>query len=225
MVLLARNEAANIQPAIEGALPLVGEVWVFDGNSSDGTPDVARKLGAQVATDSGKGKGAAIRQAIDTVNKDILVFMDSDGSHRAEEIPRILEAFDANPDAVLVTGSRVRGGSDELHGNLDKFLRIIGSNILTAVIDWRWNAPLTDTQNGFRAIRTGFARTLGLQEDGFTIEEEMIMETLRRGGKIIEVPTHEYERTSGESHIQLWRVSLRFVWVVIKGVLKRDMRK
>ena len=222
VVILAKNEAASIVPIIEGALKHVSEVVVVDGRSTDDTAEVSRKNGAKVIVDDGRGKGAGIRLAIREVDKPILVFMDADGSHDPDEIPRFRFAFEANPHAGLVTGSRVKGGSDELHGNLSKFLRIIGSNILTAVIDMRWRVPLTDTQNGFRALRREVGLTLGLREDGFTIEEEMIMETLRRAHPILEVPTHEYERVTGDSHIQLWRVSFRFVWVVIKGVFKRD---
>ena len=56
-------------------------------------------------------------------------------------------------EADLVIGSRGRGGSDELHGTIEQFIRYVGSQLITLAINYRWNVRLTDSQNGFRAIR------------------------------------------------------------------------
>ena len=122
---------------------------VVDGHSTDLTADLAKKAGALVIFDNGKGKGAAIRLAIENVSGDIIVFIDADGSHAPEDIPRLLEPI-LKDDADHVTGSRMMGGSDELHGDLGKFIRMLGSDIITLGINYRYNVRLTDSQNGFQ---------------------------------------------------------------------------
>jgi hypothetical protein len=62
----------------------------------------------------------------------------------------------------MVIGSRGKGGSDELHGTLEQFIRYIGSQLIMLAINYRWNVRLTDSQNGFRAIRRDVGGKLGL---------------------------------------------------------------
>ena len=59
-------------------------------------------------------------------------------------------------------------------------------------------------QNGYRAIRTLVARDLDLREPRFCIEQEMAMQCLRRGYRVVNLPAHEYERTHGKSRIRVW---------------------
>jgi dolichol-phosphate mannosyltransferase len=108
------------------------------------------------------------------------------------------------------------GGSSELHGGFDEFLRLTGSSFITACINWRFGVRLSESQNGFRAIRTSVARQLDLQDDTTTIEQEMIIKTLRLGFRMAEVPAHEYERLHGASHIVLWRAIPRYAFSLIR---------
>ena len=77
-----------------------------------------------------------------------------------------------------VSASRLMGGSSELHGGFDEFLRLAGS---------------------------------GLREDSTTIEQEMIMRSLGLGYRVVEVPSHEYERKAGVSRIKVRRAALTYV--------------
>ena len=119
----------------------------------------------------------------------------------------------------LVVGSRMRGGSDELHGDFNKFMRMLGSDIITLSINKRFGVKLTDTQNGFRAIRATTARSLNLQEDITTIEQEMGIKTLHAGYRVSEIPSHEYERSYGDSCIKLRKVWFRYVYTWLKYLL------
>jgi dolichol-phosphate mannosyltransferase len=103
-----------------------------------------------------------------------------------------------------------------LHGGFDEFFRLAGSSFITACINRRFNCRLSDSQNGFRAIRTSVLRQLDLQEDTTTIEQEMIIKTLRRGFRMVEVPSHEHQRTHGHSHIRVWRSAPRYGFSLIK---------
>jgi dolichol-phosphate mannosyltransferase len=80
---------------------------------------------------------------------------------------------------------------------------------------------LTDYQNGFRAIRTEVGRTIGLTSDITTIEQEMAMKCLKRGYRVIELPSHEYRRKGGVSKIDVFQFSHRYVWNLICGLIGR----
>jgi dolichol-phosphate mannosyltransferase len=188
---------------------------VVDGRSTDGTPEVAKRHGASVLVDGGRGKGEAIRRAIPTIRTPVTVFIDADGSHDPEDIPLLVEPILAGR-ADHVSASRLRGGSSELHGGFDEFFRLAGSSFITACINWRFNCHLSDSQNGFRAIRTSVLRDLALSENTTTIEQEMIIKTLRRGLRMAEVPSHEHPRAHGASHIRVWRSAPRYGYSLVK---------
>ena len=130
-----------------------------------------------------------------------VVYLDADGSHDPKDIPALVEPIKKG-EADLVIGSRGRGGSDELHGDVEKLLRMIGSDIILIGINLRWKQHLTDSQNGFRAIRTDVMRLLDTKENITTIEQEMTMKALKNGLRVSETPTHEYARKYGDSTIQ-----------------------
>jgi hypothetical protein len=111
-----------------------------------------------------------------------------------------------------VTGSRFLGGTDELYGGFGEFLRLVGSSLISTCIGWRFKNKISDSQNGFRAIKTDVLRKLNLKENITTIEQEMIIKTLKKGFRLIEVPSHEYNRFSGKSHIQIAKVAFRYVF-------------
>jgi dolichol-phosphate mannosyltransferase len=117
-----------------------------------------------------------------------------------------------------VSGSRLIGGSSELHGGFDEFLRLAGSSLITACINYRFKVRLSESQNGFRAIRTAVLKSLELRENSTTIEQEMVIKTLKQGYRMAEVPAHEHERRHGVSHIRLWRVSARYVYTLVKNL-------
>ena len=165
--------------------------------------------GATVLADGGRGKGEALRRAISHIPTPITVFLDADGSHDPEDIPLLVEPI-LEGRADHVSASRLRGGSSELHGGFDEFFRLAGSSFITACINWRFGCRLSDSQNGFRAIRTSVLSQLDLREDLTTIEQEMIIKTLRRGFRMAEIPSHEHRRTHGASHIRVWRCAPRY---------------
>ncbi len=215
IVIPAKNEEKTIGEIIAKCKPYADEILVVDGHSRDRTREIAKGLGVKVILDNGKGKGDGLRCAIKEVKGDVIVFIDADGSHDPDDIPKLVEPI-IRGEADHVTGSRMLGGSDEAHGDFDKFLRMMGSDIITLGINYRFNVRLTDSQNGFRAIRTKVARQLNLKENITTIEQEMIIKTLRAGYRITEVATHEYARKYGQSVIKLRKVAFRYVYSWLK---------
>jgi glycosyltransferase involved in cell wall biosynthesis len=215
VIIAAKQEAPSIGAVIDRARRYACEVIVVAGTSNDGTEQIAAEHGARVLTDGGRGKGEAMRRAIPHVRTPVAVFLDADGSHDPEDIPLMVEPI-LSDRADHVSGSRLRGGSSELHGGFDEFLRLTGSSFITACINWRFGCRLSESQNGFRAVRTSALRELDLREDTTTIEQEMIIKTLRKGLRMAEVPSHEHPRSHGQSHISVWRSGPRYVYSLVK---------
>jgi glycosyltransferase involved in cell wall biosynthesis len=215
VVIPTKNEEECLPHVIHKCREHCGELIVVDAHSTDRTVEIARAAGARIVYDNGKGKGAALRTAAEHVNTEIIVFFDADCSHDPADIPKLIEPILAGR-ADHVTGSRLLGGSSELHGGFDEFLRLLGSSFITALIGWRFKKRISDSQNGFRAIKTEVFRDLGLKENITTIEQEMIIKTLKKGYVLDEVPTHEHRRLAGVSKIRLSRVWPRYVYSMIK---------
>ena len=209
------NEETTVARIIEGCKPHVDEIIVVDGHSNDETRQIAEGLGVKVIQDHGKGKGEAIRHAIKYIAGDIIVFIDADGSHDPDDIPRLIQPI-IEDEADHVSGSRLIGGSSELHGGFDECFRLMGSSFVTACINWKFKVRLSESQNGFRAIKTDVIKQLGLRENITTIEQEMIMKTLKKGFRMAEVPSHENARSAGYSKISLRKVWFRYIYTVAK---------
>ncbi len=220
-VILAKNEERTIGEAVAGAALYCHDVVVMDGRSSDRTVAIAEAAGATVYSDPGKGKGSAIRESLKLVEADVLVFMDADGSHDPADIPKLALPV-LHREVELCVGSRFAGGSDELSVSLPQLIRTVGNISMNIAINWRWKTSLTDTLNGYRAVSRPAALSIGLNENVHTIEQEMVMKMLRHGFRVRNVPTHEYARKYGVSHINIWTEWPKFVWCVLVNVLRRN---
>jgi dolichol-phosphate mannosyltransferase len=217
VVIPTKNEEGGIAEIIEAATPHATEILVVDGHSTDRTREIAAALGARVILDAGKGKGEALRRSFGEARHQILVFIDADGSHDPRDIPRLVEPI-LRGEAELVIASRTRGGSDELHGTAEQLLRYIGSQLIMLAINYRWQVRLTDSQNGFRALRRDAARALRLKANLTTIEQEMLMRALKCGCRVVEIPSHEFERRWGVSKVSVWRLWWAYLWSLMRNI-------
>jgi len=217
-IIPARNEEATIAEIVSRTLPVAEEVLVVDGHSTDRTKAIVEGLGVRVVADNGVGKGDAIRVGARAATHDIVAYLDADGSHDPNDIPLLVEPI-MRGQSDLVIGSRGRGGSDELHGDLEKLMRLLGGDIILIGINWRFKSKLTDSQNGFRAIRRDVLLDLDTTENITTIEQEMTMKALKLGYRVSEVPAHEYARKAGTSKIVLKRVWFRYIYSWLKNLM------
>ena len=98
-------------------------------------------------------------------------------------------------------------------------MRLVGSDLILIGINVRWKQTLTDSQNGFRAIRKDVICSLDLKENITTIEQEMTMKCLKKGYIVSEVPTHEFARKFGNSTIKFRRVWFRYIYSFVRNLL------
>jgi dolichol-phosphate mannosyltransferase len=220
IVICTLNEEQNLPwvlQRIKKTLPEFdkSEIIAVDGHSSDNTVEVAKKFGCRVFFDKKLGKGEALRLGASKARGEIIVFIDADGSHDPKDIKKLLYPI-RKQGIDHVSGSRMLGGSDELHKDFGQFVRLVGSAFITLIINYSMKVRLTDCQNGFRAIRRSVFEKLDLKENLTTIEQEMILKTLKKRFKILEIPTHEYERRNGQSHIVIWKYAPRYIYSCFK---------
>jgi glycosyltransferase involved in cell wall biosynthesis len=218
VVIPTKDEEGLVGEIVDTVRPHADEVLVVDGHSRDRTRDIAAAHGARVIKDRGFGKGDALRLALQESSGEIVVFIDADGSHDPADIPKLVAPIRAG-QADLVIGSRGKGGSDELHGTLEQFIRYVGSQIIMLAINYRWGVRLTDSQNGFRAIRRDVGLKLGLTSNLTTIEQEMLMKALKQGYRVGEIASHEYERRWGTSKVVVWKLWFAYVWSFLRNLI------
>jgi len=218
IVIPAYNEEKTISEIISRAKVFSGNIIVaLARKSNDNTEKIAQSYGVKIITDHGKGKGEGIRSAIKHIDNGMIVFVDSDGSHIPEDIPKLVNPIKENR-ADMVIGSRFLGGSEELHGDFNKFLRMFFSRCIAQIINWRFKTEIMDTQNGFRAIRAETIKELKLNSKHTEIETEMGMKCLKKGKRILEVPSRELKRRYGNSNIILTKHGWRYAWTVLKNL-------
>ncbi len=218
VVIPAYNEEKLIREIIKRVRPFCDDVLVsLAKHSSDNTGKIAKSMGVRVIRDHGRGKGDGMRCAINVIDEGIIVFIDADGSHIPEDIPKIVEPIKQNK-AEMVIASRFLGGSEELHGDFDKFMRMLFSMIIAQIMNWRFRQSIMDTQNGFRAIKASAAKKLRLKSKHTEVETEMDMKCFKRGYRRLEVPSMELSRKHGESTLSLTRHGPSYAWTVLKNL-------
>lgn len=201
------NEAGNIERAMSELFRFNPDVYllVVDDGSPDGTGELAEQLAAKdkrisvLHRKDKQGLGAAyiagFNYAFD-LGFDFVVEMDADGSHRAEDLPKLLAICQDND---LVIGSRyVRGGKTQ-NWPLHRQWLSRGGNIYARIM---LGSKLNDMTAGFRVFRTSFLQEMDLatiNARGYSFQIEMAYRTIQLGGRTAEVPITFIEREIGES--------------------------
>lgn len=220
LTIFTKNEENTIGTVIEKACRHVErkDIFVIDGHSIDDTATVVSRKGVGLLLDSKQGKGSAVKLAIENVQRDILIFMDSDGSHNPEDIPLLLAPILNNKNIDMVIGSRIKGGSDEFHNSFHELMRFAGNVTGTFLVNLIWRTNLSDIQNGFRVVRKQAMREICLEENSFAIEQEMVMKCLKNKKKIVEVPVWESRREYNHSHIIASQMLPKYIKSFMKNI-------
>lgn len=226
VVIPAQNEEETLGSVLDDMNRMIAqmpnydiELICVDDHSPDSTANIARSFGAKVIENKRRpGKGMALRAGFEAATGDILVMLDADYSHRAEELPRMLEAL---TDGVgLVIGSRVVGGSAEY-----THIRALGNVFLSATLGLCTKRYLSDALNGYKVFRRDVFTDFEYTSKAFEIEIEIIANTLRKGYRVVEVSSNERARAGGEMKSRVVRHGTRFLlrilWEGLKGVKPR----
>lgn len=181
------------------------DVIVIDDHSSDNTYVNAKQFPVTVIKSlQGSGKGCALRTGFSKARGEYVIILDGDYSHQAKDILKLLEKLDDG--AGMVIGSRILGGTEEYTR-----MRAFGNEILTFFLNVFLKSNLTDALNGFKAFRRAIITDFIYTSVDFEIEIELIANTVRKGAKIIEVPTHERARMGGVSKSRIFYHGAKFL--------------
>lgn len=197
VIIPTHNEAQAIGRVLADLPPgLVTEVIVVDSNSTDGTPELARKMGAQVIEEPRRGYGRACLAGLaNTKNPDVVVFLDGDYSDRPSELPVILAPI-IEGRADITLGSRL--GRKSNSGALP-WHQSFGNRLASGLIRRLYGVKISDL-GPFRAGRADVLRALTLQETTYGWAVEMILKGAIAGFRIEEVSVSYYPRM-GKSKI------------------------
>ena len=189
VVIPTHNEAQSIGRVLAD-LPadIVTEVLVVDSNSTDGTPEIASKMGARVLHEPRRGYGRACLTGLAGASSpDVVVFLDGDYSDRPEELPLLLAPIlDGRADITL--GSRLR--KQRIHGALP-WHAAFGNRLAAVLIRLLYGLRISDL-GPFRAGRANVLQRLELQEKTYGWAVEIILKGQLGGFRIVEIHPGTY---------------------------------
>jgi hypothetical protein len=222
VVLPAFDEADTVGDVV-GSIPTIVDglrlvpVVVSDG-STDRTAAAARDAGALVTElPINRGGGLALRVGYEIaleLGAEIVVTMDADGQHLAEELPIMLAPILAG-EADYVNGSRLLGDFER-----DSVIRHVGVHVFSRIVSVLTGRRITDPSSGYRAARADLLEGLVLEQDRFWTSE-ILIEALRHRARVVEVPVTIVARASGESKKP---ASLRYGWQFSKVIIQTWLR-
>jgi glycosyltransferase involved in cell wall biosynthesis len=224
VVIPTLNEAESITDVITG-IPrtLVHEIIVADSASGDGTATIAAAAGARVVTTAARGYGRACAAGAAAAQAEcgIIVFMDGDGSDRADLMPLLLAPIQAGTHDFVI-GSRVRGVREK---GAMSWHQVLAGRLLGGAIGVLTGVRYTD-MCAFRAISRDALERLRLREMTYGWNIEMQMQAARAGLRILEIPLPYRRRAGGHSKVAGslrgslragWRIGVTFVRVAMSA--------
>lgn len=210
VVLPAKNEAGAIRDTIAKihALNIAKEIIVVNDGSTDSTKEIAEQAGATVISHPySKGNGAAIKTGARNATGDVIVFMDADGQHDPQDIPRLLAKIEDGYD--LVVGARQKGSQASVG-------RGVANKLYNNLASYMSEHKVEDLTSGFRAVRAEkFREFIYLLPNGFSYPTTSTMAFFRAGYSVTYVPIHAAKRI-GKSHIHPLKDSVRFFLIIFK---------
>ena len=202
LLVAALNEEKGLQLTLNEVRKhvCVSRILVVDGNSSDQTVDVAKRMGATVICQEGKGKGDAINSALQNVdgNFDYVVLIDADYTYPAEYIPRMIAILEENPHVGMICGNRF---NSHFHTEWMPDIFYFGNRLLAFTHNFLNGINMRDPLTGLRVVRWRILKGWKPRSKGFDIEAEMNYYVERKGYDIKEIDI-EYRPRIGNKKLK-----------------------
>jgi len=217
VVIPTHNEAQAIGRVLSD-LPrdIVTEVIVVDSNSSDGTPHLAKTMGARVIEEPRRGYGRACLTGLaNTQNPDVVVFLDGDYSDRPSELPLVLAPI-LEGSADITLGSRFSGASSR--GALP-WHQSFGNRLAAGLIRLLYGVKISDL-GPFRAGRADVLRALALAEATYGWAVEMIIKGAIAGFRVVEVPVSYHPRIGKSKISGTVKGTLGAAWFILSRIVR-----
>lgn len=212
VVMPCLNEKDTLGVCIEKAMAALascgirGEVIVADNGSTDGSQDIARRLGARVVDVHERGYGNALRGGIAAARGTYVLMGDADDSYDFSALGAFYERVTQGYD--IVQGARLpRGGGTVLPGAMPFLHRWWGNPMFTRMANVAFGVPVSDVYCGMRVFRKDFYDALDLRCTGMEFATEMLIKSSLFGGKLTEIPItlHPDGRVAHAPHLRTFR--------------------
>src|ERR1700755_1657469 len=195
--------ADAVKQALDVAYPTETELVIVDDGSRDRTAEILAALAAErvrvVIHPRNKGKGAAIRTAVEHATGDYMVILDADLEYDPQDIPKLLEPVLAG-HATVVDGKRTFGSHSSF-----SFWYVMGNKAVTTAANMLYNCYLGDLETCFKLMPVELYRSLEVRSRGFGMEAEVTGKLLRRGVRPYEVGISYHARSREEGKKITWR--------------------
>ena len=165
-------------------------ILVIDGNSTDNTVKISRESGANVSTQSGKGKGNAIIEAFAIIEQPYVLMLDGDGTYSPKDAEKMLTPLFSGFDQVI--GDRLINAEEGAFSRLNLF----GNHMVNLLFKVAHSRDLHDILSGYRGFTRSAIHQMNLKQKGFEIETEISVESVRNGQRVMVVPI-KYSRRPG----------------------------
>ena len=222
IIIPTHNEAQAIGRVLAD-LPanLITEVIVVDSNSTDGTPDLARSMGARVIQERRRGYGRACLTGLaNAQNPDVVVFLDGDYSDRPSELPILLAPI-IEGRADITLGSRLTSKSNA--GALP-WHQSFGNRLAAGLIRLLYGVKISDL-GPFRAGRADALHALALEEATYGWAVEMILKGALAGLRVVEVPVSYYPRIGKSKIGGTVKGTVGAAWFILSRIVRYYFRR
>jgi glycosyltransferase involved in cell wall biosynthesis len=214
----ARTLPTIIKRVLDAPIDLEIEVLAIDDASTDASWEILSDLSSQdgrircVQHAQNRGKGAALRTAIEMMSGEIAIIQDSDLEYDPADYPKLLKPIlEGRADAVF--GSRFASSPER---RVLLYWHSLGNKVLTWLTNMLNDLNLTDMETGYKAIRADVLRSLRLESERFGIEPEMTTRLAQWGARIYEVPISYDGRTYADGKHIGWRDGVQAIWLLFK---------
>ncbi len=190
ILIPARNEAAALPQVItelREALPSA-TIYVYDNNSTDGTPEIAASLGAVVRREREQGKGHVVRRMFSDIEASVYVLVDGDDTYSAAAAPRLVQTL-LDERCDMVNARRVHADARAY-----RLGHATGNRVLTGLVAAIFGARIQDILSGYRVFSRRFVKSFPALSTGFEIETELTIHALALHMPVAEVETPYRER-------------------------------
>jgi glycosyltransferase involved in cell wall biosynthesis len=208
VVMPCLNEAKTLEACIVKAkralqeADIAGEIVIADNGSTDGSLEIAERLGAKVVNVPAKGYGSALMGGIAAASGQYIVMGDADDSYDFGHIPRFVEKLRQGADGVM--GNRFRGGIQK--DAMPPLHRYFGNPALTRLGRLFFHSPVGDFYCGLRGFRKDAYQRMGLRTTGMEFATEMVVKATLLELRIAEVPTTlSPDGRNRPPHLRTWR--------------------
>ena len=217
LIILTFNEIEGVK-AVFDKIPLdkFDECLVIDYQSKDGTAEFLEEKGLRVIPQVKRGRGEAFRMGIEFSSGDILIFFSPDGNEDPKDTVRLKEVIEEGYDMAIASRFLLQSRNDE-SGKLFP-MRAWGNRFFTVLVNIIFGGKLSDSINGFRAVRKDKFKELKVDAEGFCIEYQMSMRAMKLKQKIKEIPTTEGERIGGKSTAGSFSTGTKFIKLILKEI-------